>query len=154
MNKYLLIILFLAFSFAANSQENNFFENPRNYFIQGTYQKYHSAMGSGTGFIINISIPQKMIDKKFVIDSVLINHESVDFLLKNKEATSIEINLYYPTVQPAYNEVIEKPEYKKTQFNSSATNSWIYIRKKSKSYKLQISGYQLKDNLKKSTNEF
>ncbi len=111
-------------------------------------------MGSGTGFIINISIPQKMIDKKFVIDSVLINHESVDFLLKNKEATSIEINLYYPTEQPAYNEVIEKPENKKIQFNSSATNSWIYIRKKSKSYKLQISGFQLIDNLKKSTNEF
>ncbi len=110
-------------------------------------------MGSGTGFIININIPQKMIDKKFVIDSVLINHESVEFLLKKKEASSIEINLYYPTEQPAYNEVIEKPEFKKTQFNSSATNSWIYIRKKSKSYKLQISGFQLIDNLKKSTHE-
>ena len=154
MNKYLLIILFLVFNLLATSQENNFFESPKNYLIKGTYQKYHSAMGSGTGFIININIPPKMIDKKFVIDSVLINNESVEFLLKNKEASSIEINLYYPTKQPAYNEVIEKPEYKKIQFNSTATNSWIYIRKKSKSYKLQISGYQLIDNLKKSTNEF
>lgn len=111
-------------------------------------------MGSGRGFIINISIPQKMMDKKFMIDSVLINNESVEFLLKKNQASSIEINLYYPTEQPAYNELIEKSEHKKIQFNSVVNNSWIYISKKSKSYKLQIIGYQLIDNLKKSTDEF
>ena len=94
------------------------------------------------------------MDKKFMIDSVLINHEPVEFLLKKNHTSSIEINLYYPTEKPVYNDLNEKFEHKKIQFNSAVNNSWIYIRKKSKRYKLQISGFQLTDNIKKSTDEF
>ena len=145
--------MFLAFSFAATSQEKSFFENPRNYLINGTYQKYQSAMGSGTGFIIHISIPQKMTDKKFIIDSVFINNEPIAFTLKDNEGTLIELNVYFPSEKPVFNDGVENIKNEKSKSNISSINCFFYIKRKSKRYKLQVSGYELIDNLKKSTYE-
>jgi hypothetical protein len=153
LNKYLLIILFFAFSFSATSQEKNFFENPRNYFIKGTYQKYQSAMGSGSGFIIHISIPQKMMDKKFVIDSVFINNEPIAFTLKEHEGTLIELNVYFPSEKPVFNDGVENIKNEKIKSNISSIDCFFYIKRKSKRFKLQVSGYELMDSLKKSTYE-
>jgi hypothetical protein len=146
--------LLLAFSFPATSQEKNFFENPRNYLIKGTYQKYQSAMGSGSGFIIYISIPKKIIDQKFVIDSVFINNEPIAFTLKGQhESTLIELNVYFPSEKPVFNDGVEIIKNEKSKSNISTINCFFYIKKKSKRYKLQVSGYELIDNLKKSIYE-
>jgi hypothetical protein len=153
LNKYLLIILFLAFNLLATAQENNFFENPSNYFIKGTYQKYQSAMGSGSGFIIHISIPKKIMDQKFVIDSVFINNEPIAFTFKDNAGTLIELNVYFPTEKPVFNDGVEIIKNEKSKSNISTINCFFYIKKKSKRYKLQVSGYELIDSLKKSTYE-
>lgn len=153
MNKYLLIIFFLAFNLLATSQENNFFESPKNYLIKGTYQKYQSAMGSGTGFIIHINIPQKMMDKKFVIDSVFVNNEPITFTLKEHEGTLIELNVYFPSKKPFFNDGVENIIEEKSKSNISLINCFFYIKRNSKRYKLQVSGYELMDSLKKSTHE-
>jgi hypothetical protein len=145
--------LFLAFSFSATSQEKNFFENPRNYFIKGTYQKYQSALGSGSGFIIHISIPQKIMDQKFVIDSVFINNEPITFTFKDNAGTLIELNVYFPTEKPVFNDGVENIKNEKSKSNISTINCFFYIKRKSKRYKLQVSGYELMDSLKKSTHE-
>ncbi len=153
MKKYLLIILFLAFSFPATSQEKNFFENPRNYFIKGTYQKYQSALGSGSGLIIYICIPQKIIDQKFIIDSVFINNEPIAFTLKDNAGTLIELNVYFPSEKPVFNHGVENIKNEKSKSNISTINCFFYIKRKSKKYKLQVSGYELMDSLKNSKNE-
>ena len=145
--------MFLSFSFSATSQEKNFFENPRNYFIKGTYQKYQSAMGSGTGFIIHISIPQKMTDKKFIIDSVFINNEPIAFTFKDNAGTLIELNVYFPSEKPVFNDGVENIKNEKIKSNISSIDCFFYIKRKSKRYKLQVSSYELIDNLKKSTYE-
>jgi hypothetical protein len=153
LNKYLLIILFLAFNLIATAQEKNFFENPRNYLIKGTYQKYQSAMGSGSGFIIYISIPKKIIDQKFVIDSVYINNEPIAFTVKDNAGTLIELNVYFPSEKPVFNDGVENIKNEKSKSNISSINCFFYIKRKSKRYKLQVSGYELIHNLKKSTYE-
>ena len=153
MNKYLLIILFLAFNLIATAQEKNFFENPRNYLIKGTYQKYQSAMGSGSGFIIYISIPKKIIDQKFVIDSVYINNEPIAFTVKDNAGTLIELNVYFPSEKPVFNDGVENIKNEKIKSNISSIDCFFYIKRKSKRYKLHVSSYELIDNLKKSTYE-
>jgi hypothetical protein len=153
LNKYLLIIFFLAFNLIATAQKKNFFENPSNYLINGTYQKYQSAMGSGTGFIIHISIPQKIMDKKFVIDSVFINNEPIAFTIKEHEGTLIELNVYFPSEKPVFNDGVENIKNEKIKSNISSINCFFYIKRKSKRYKLEVSGYELIDSLKKSTHE-
>ena len=153
MNKYLLIIFFLAFNLNATAQKKNFFENPSNYLIKGTYQKYQSAMGSGSGFIIHISIPKKMMDKKFIIDSVFVNNEPIAFTLKEHEGTLIELNVYFPSEKPVFNDGEENIKNEKSKSNISSINCFFYIKRKSKRYKLQVSGYELIDNLKKTTYE-
>ncbi len=145
--------MFLAFSFPATSQKKNFFENPRNYLIKGTYQKYQSTMGSGTGFIIHISVPKKIIDHKFLIDSVFINNEPIAFTLKDNAGKLIELNVYYPSEKPVFNDGVEIIKNEKSKSNISTINCFFYIKKKSKRYKLQVSGYELIDNLKKSIYE-
>ena len=111
-------------------------------------------MGSGSGFIIYISIPKKIIDQKFVIDSVFINNEPIAFTLKGQhESTLIELNVYFPSEKPVFNDGVEIIKNEKSKSNISTINCFFYIKKKSKRYKLQVSGYELIDNLKKSIYE-
>jgi len=110
-------------------------------------------MGSGTGFMIHISIPQKMMDKKFIIDAVFINNEPIAFTIKEDEGTLIELNVYFPSEKPVFNDGVENIKNEKSKPNISSINCFFYIKRKSKRYKLQVSGYELIQNLKKSTYE-
>ncbi len=110
-------------------------------------------MGSGSGFIIYISIPKKIIDQKFVIDSVFINNEPIAFTLKDNAGTLIELNVYFPSEKPVFNDGVEIIKNEKGKSNISTINCFFYIKRKSKRYKLLVSGYELIDNLKKSTYE-
>jgi hypothetical protein len=110
-------------------------------------------MGSGSGFIIYISIPKKMIDQKFVIDSVFINNEPIAFTFKDNAGTLIELNVYFPSEKPVFNDGGENVKNEKSKSNISTINCFFYIKRKSKRYKLQVSGYELIDSLKKSTYE-
>ena len=93
------------------------------------------------------------MDKKFIIDSVFVNNEPIAFTLKEHEGTLIELNVYFPSEKPVFNDGEENIKNEKSKSNISSINCFFSIKRKSKRYKLQVSGYELIDNLKKTTYE-
>ena len=42
----------------------NYFLNGNKYYLHGTFQKYHAALGSGDGILLKIELPAQIFKKK------------------------------------------------------------------------------------------
>jgi hypothetical protein len=62
----LLVLLYLP---VIGQTKVNYFINEKKYFLKGTFQKYHAALGSGNGVLLKIELPTELFIKKYSIDS-------------------------------------------------------------------------------------
>lgn len=120
--------------------------HPNKYFLQGSYEKYHSALESGVGYLFKIKVPESMLQKKITIDTVYFNEVAVPFTLRKNKHTYIEFNIYYPEKSPSLGDSLVEEQKIKNPLAVSTIHSRLIISQHKKRYTLKVSGYQLKDS--------
>ena len=128
----------------------NYFTNEKKYFLKGTFQKYHAALGSGDGVLLKIELPAQIFKKKYTVDSFFIEKKYFPITIIEINYKKIaEINIFQSknSISSDMEEVISPNYFENLSFEQIKSN--FIISKNGVKYNLQISGYSEIVNLSK-----
>jgi len=73
----------------------NYFLNLNKYSLNGTFQKYHAALGSGDGILLRIELPIEIFKKRYTIDSFFIDKKFFPFsIIEINKKKFAEVNIF------------------------------------------------------------
>ena len=128
----------------------NYFTNEKKYFLKGTFQKYHAALGSGDGVLLKIELPAQIFKKKYTVDSFFIEKKYFPITIIEVNYKKIaEINIFQSKnpISSDMEEVISPNYFENLSFEQIKSN--FIISKNGVKCNLQISGYSEIVNLNK-----
>jgi hypothetical protein len=135
-------------------KSSNYFLNKNKYYLKGTFQKYHTALGKGQGILLKIELPNELLRKKYNIDSLFIENKYYPIsIIENDKKKFAEVNILYNNESIAAEQPENISENKSdmmfTKLNFEKVKSHIVVNRNGISYVLFISGYLAITNLNK-----
>ncbi len=145
-----MTLILLSYMPVIGQKKANYFSNENKYYLKGTFQKYHAALGSGDGILLKIELPAQLFKKKYKVDSFLIEQKffPITFIeTGNKKFAEINIFQSKNPASSDMGEAVSKNYFENVSFEKIKSN--FIISKNGVKRNLQISGYSEIVNLNK-----
>lgn len=121
----------------------NYFLNLNKYSLNGTFQKYHAALGSGDGILLRIELPIEIFKKRYTIDSFFIDKKFFPFsIIEINKKKFAEVNIFQnkksistDNTDGVSDDVVDTMSFEKIKSNFVITKNGVR-------YKLFIKGYK------------
>lgn len=121
----------------------NYFLNLNKYSLNGTFQKYHAALGSGDGILLRIELPIEIFKKRYTIDSFFIDKKFFPFsIIEINKKKFAEVNIFQnkksistDNTDGVSDDVVDTMSIEKIKSNFIITKNGVR-------YKLFIKGYK------------
>lgn len=121
----------------------NYFLNLNKYSLNGTFQKYHAALGSGDGILLRIELPIEIFKKRYTIDSFFIDKKFFPFsIIEINKKKFAEVNIFQnkksistDNTDGVIDDVVDAISVEKIKSNFIITKNGVR-------YKLFIKGYK------------
>jgi hypothetical protein len=121
----------------------NYFLNLNKYSLNGTFQKYHAALGSGDGILLRIELPIEIFKKRYTIDSFFIDKKFFPFsIIEINKKKFAEVNIFQnkksistDNTDGVSDDVVDTMSVEKIKSNFVITKNGVR-------YKLFIKGYK------------
>jgi len=121
----------------------NYFLNLNKYSLNGTFQKYHAALGSGDGILLRIELPIEIFKKRYTIDSFFIDKKFFPFsIIEINKKKFAEVNIFQnkksistDNTDGVSDDVVDTMSFEKIKSNFIITKNGVR-------YKLFIKGYK------------
>lgn len=121
----------------------NYFLNLNKYSLNGTFQKYHAALGSGDGILLRIELPIEILKKRYTIDSFFIDKKFFPFsIIEINKKKFAEVNIFQnkksistDNTDGVSDDVVDTMSIEKIKSNFVITKNGVR-------YKLFIKGYK------------
>ena len=121
----------------------NYFLNLNKYSLNGTFQKYHAALGSGDGILLRIELPIEIFKKRYTIDSFFIDKKFFPFsIIEINKKKFAEVNIFQnkksistDNTDGVSDDVVDAMSIEKIKSNFIITKNGVR-------YKLFIKGYK------------
>lgn len=121
----------------------NYFLNLNKYSLNGTFQKYHAALGSGDGILLRIELPIEIFKKRYTIDSFFIDKKFFPFsIIEINKKKFAEVNIFQnkksistDNTDGVSDDVVDTMSVEKIKSNFIITKNGVR-------YKLFIKGYK------------
>ncbi len=121
----------------------NYFLNINKYSLNGTFQKYHAALGSGDGILLRIELPIEIFKKRYAIDSFFIDKKFFPFsIIEINKKKFAEVNIFQnkksistDNTDGVSDDVVDTMSVEKIKSNFVITKNGVR-------YKLFIKGYK------------
>ena len=140
----LMITVVLLLSLPVIGQKKiNYFLNLNKYSLNGTFQKYHAALGSGDGILLRIELPIEIFKKRYTIDSFFIDKKFFPFsIIEINKKKFAEVNIFQnkksistDNTDGVSDDVVDAMSIEKIKSNFIITKNGVR-------YKLFIKGYK------------
>jgi len=127
---------------AVEKKTINYFLNRNKYYLKGTFQKYHTALGKGQGVLIKIELPTQLLRKKYNIDSLFIENKYYPIsIIENDKKKFAEVNILDNNPSITSEQQENKNENIFINLNFEKVKSHLVVNRNGIPYELFISGY-------------
>lgn len=146
----IITLIMLCYLPVIGQKKANYFLNENKYYLKGTFQKYHAALGSGDGILLKIELPVQIFKKKYTIDSLFIEKKYFPItIIEINKIKFAEINIFQSKnlISSDMGEALSQNHFENLSFEQ--IKSSLMISKNGVNRSLQVSGYSEITNLNK-----
>jgi hypothetical protein len=146
----IITLIVLCYLPVIGQKKANYFLNDNKYYLKGTFQKYHAALGSGDGILLKIELPVQIFKKNYTVDSFFIEKKYFPITIietDNKKYAEINIFQSKNPISSDMGEAVSQNYFENVSFEK--IKSSLMISKNGVNRSLQVSGYSEITNLSK-----
>jgi hypothetical protein len=146
----IITLIVLCYLPVIGQKKANYFLNDNKYYLKGTFQKYHAALGSGDGILLKIELPVQIFKKNYTVDSFFIEKKYFPITIietDNKKYAEINIFQSKNPISSDMGEAVSQNNFENLSFEK--IKSSLMISKNGVNRSLQVSGYSEITNLSK-----